>query len=260
MANVYNRAFKNKWLGQPATAAGVIPVTAGIPTPAILAYLRAVNRAAAANVAVVGLHKDAGVKVGTWTDASTLFTDATAAAQNATIDDVALETNTANDGVIFCGQNPFGAVSLDVTTASAGTVPVSSRDVAYWNGTAWTALAATSFLVDVARTLVDIPVGENIILFDPPVDWAVGGSGTNVPQTTFNLRMRRTGLPTVGPVAALARRVYIGDVYVSAVALATGGLIELFAVGEFSPANNIAAVGFATGVANDLNALQAITL
>src|SRR5438552_2571287 len=106
MGYPYNRAFKNKWLGQPKTAAGVVPPSAGLAMPAIGgirgSYFRMQYRGAStAAIAMIALLKDTAWELRQWIDATTsAATDKTAQAQEGTTNDVPLETTTVNDGFI----------------------------------------------------------------------------------------------------------------------------------------------------------------
>src|SRR5574341_419680 len=115
----YTRAFKNRWLGQPATAQGVVPASAGLlnsPPIPMLDYVRLVATAAGGgSMAFLGLLDDARWECRKWVDASTSTVDQTAAAQAGVSNGVVLETTTQNDGVILGADMPFGAISLDVT-------------------------------------------------------------------------------------------------------------------------------------------------
>src|SRR3990172_9550184 len=203
----------NKWLGQPATGQGVIPSAAGaLPTtaPWRVVTVRLHNRTGSAmGCALVGFMADARWEAGQWVNATTTYTADTTDAQDAGTNDFALETTTQNDGFVVGADRKFGAVSVDVTTAGSGTSP--THVVEYWNG-AWTAIAAAGMLIDVPRS-ADWGAGEAVILFDPPVDWIVGGSGTGISQTRFNIRMRRTNATQA--TAALARRIYVGEIITS---------------------------------------------
>ena len=72
------------------------------------------------------------------------------------------------------------------------------------------------FIVDVSRT-VGIPIGERVILFVPPMDWQVGGTGTNVPATKYNWRLRAE---TITP--AQVERWYVGEILATKDAIASG--------------------------------------
>ena len=136
----------NLWLGQPASVQGAIPATAGIQTQYALTHLAGVagavvsslivnprsrytyielqNRGASSTaVALVGFLPDAYWQAGQWVDSTTTYTDDTTDAQDAGTDDFPLETTTVSDGFILGASLPFGAISVDVTTAGNGTTP-----------------------------------------------------------------------------------------------------------------------------------------
>jgi hypothetical protein len=80
-------------------------------------------------------------------------------------------------------------------------------------------------LVDVPRS-ADWGAGESLLLFEPPGNWTLGGSGTNVPSGHYNLRVRRTNATQA--TAALARRLYVGRLLASSESLtATTGSVSL---------------------------------
>lgn len=255
MATIYKRAFKNKWLGQPATAQGVVPQSAGFPVPdgigqpVRVIYARIQNRSGgAAGVALVALLNDREWVFGQVTAAG-VFTADTPDAQSAATNDAALETTTQNDGCLIGATLPFGAVSLDVTTAGSGTAP--THVLEYWDGAAWTGIGVNGVLVDVPRAL-DWAAGEQIVLFDPPADWQKGGTGTNVPQDKYNIRIRRTN--AVQSTAALARRVYVGFVLASEDAISPNAVAELLA-GDAEVPIGSAAVGLAVSVSDEGHSL-----
>ena len=245
---------RGKWLGQPATAVGVVPATAGLAIPDANLYLNRVeihSRGVATNdIALVALLKDAVWGAGQWVDATTTYTDDTVGAQSAATNDFPLETATgANDGHIISALVKFGAVSYDITTAQAAASAV--HIVEYWNGTAYVAIAAVGMLVDIPRSVV-WPAGEFLMLFDPPSDWAKGGSGTGVPQDRFNLRVR--GTPTTGTQAGLARRIYVGQVFHSVLNIAQDAASERsYPTPLYLPSSFFAALGAAFGTANEGN-------
>ena len=232
---VAHQTQPNLWLGQPATSQGVVPTSAGIPTPVAASALaipglvnprssifmiEAQNRySSAMPIAIVGFLKDQNWIAGQWTDTTTTFADTTSAAQAGVSNGFALETTTVNDGFIIGAAYPFGAVSLDVTTAGSGTT--TSHTIEYWNGTVWVGITAAGMLVDIARTSTDWAAAEDLILFTPPGPWAKGGSGTGVNQSMYNIRIKRTNATQA--TAALARRIYVGIVMFSVDALAVNG-------------------------------------
>ncbi len=163
-------------------------------------------------VALVGLLPDSMWAAGQVTAAG-VYTADTADAQDADTNDFALETTTNGDGFLVSADVPFGVLSLDITTASVTGTPV--RVLEYWNG-AWTTLPATQVIVGPV-TSAHWVAAETLILFESPVDWVVGGTGTNVPATRYNIRVRATTAPT--GTAGLARRIYVGVVLLSRDAL-----------------------------------------
>lgn len=198
------------WLGQPATAVNVVPATAGVAVSALAHQIMRVylqNRSAGTvSVCVAGFFPDAVWEAGQWVDLTTTYTVDTTDAQDAGTNDFPINTTTISDGHIIGCDYPFGLVSYDMTTATVGAAL--EGIIEYWNGTAWTAIAATGMLVDIPRVAgVQWATGELIIMFDPPADWAVGGTGTNVNAARYNLRYRSSA---AGTTAGLARRVYVG--------------------------------------------------
>lgn len=196
------------WLGQPATAQNVIPSSAGVAvsTSAIMrVYLQNIS-AGTVSMCVAGLFPDSAWTAGQWVAVGTTLTDDTVDAQDAGTNDFPINTTTINDGHIIGCDYPFGLVSYDITTATIGAALEGILE--YWNGTAWTAIAATQMLVDIPRSAgVQWATGELIIMFNPPIDWAVGGTGTGVSQTKYNLRYSSSA---AGTTAGLARRIYVG--------------------------------------------------
>ena len=253
----FSMTIRQKWLGQPASAQGVVPATAGrLVRPEGGTYL---NRAelqpntATADVAVVALLKDAMWRAGQWVNGTTTFTDDTQDAQDADTNDFALETTTAADGFIVGANDKFGAISLDVTTAGVG---ATAHVIEYWDGAAWTAIAAAGMLVDIPGRAGVIAAGEQLVMFISPVNWEKGGSGTGTPQNTYNVRIRATtGTITT---AALARRIYVGRILMSVANLAINGSYErAFPNPIYLSGAVYAAIGAAFDAANEGNAFFA---
>lgn len=206
----YRKQNPYHWLGQPATAVNVLPSTAGLPISAgpssiMRVYLYNGSGSTVAQC-LAGLFPDSAWEAGQWVDATTTYTADTTDAQDAGTNDFPINTTTINDGHIIGCDYAFGLVSYDMTTATVGAAI--EGVIEYWNGAAWTALAAAQMLVDIPRTAgTQWAAGELIIMFDPPVDWAVGGTGTGVSATRYNLRYRSSA---AGTTAGLARRIYVG--------------------------------------------------
>jgi len=219
--NRYRITNPYHWLGQPATAYNVIPSSAGITvvpgkSRIMRAYLQ--NRSASTvSACIAGFFPDTEWIAGQWTDATTTLADDTTDAQDAGTDDFPINTTTISDGHIIGCNYPFGLVSYDMTTATIGAAL--EGVIEYWNGTAWTAIPAIGMAVDIPRVAgVQWATGELIIMFDPPIDWSMAGSGTNVSATKYNLRYRSSA---AGTTAGLARRIYVGVPISSWVSLAT---------------------------------------
>lgn len=204
----YRTTSAYHWLGQPATAVNVIPASAGVTVPGdqiMRVYLQNIS-AGTVSLCLAGFFPDSAWTAGQWVAVGTTLTDDTTDAQDAGTNDFPINTTTINDGHIIGCTYPFGLVSYDMTTATIG--GALEGIIEYWNGTAWTAIAATGMHVDIPRVAgVQWAAGELIIMFDPPVDWAVGGTGTGVSATKYNLRYASSA---AGTTAGLARRIYVG--------------------------------------------------
>jgi hypothetical protein len=208
------------WLGQPATAVGVVPASAGVAVANLAHQIMRVylqNRSASTvSLCVAGFFPDSVWEAGQWVAVGTTYTDDTVDAQDASTNDFPINTTTINDGHIIGCDYPFGLVSYDMTTATIGAAIEGT--IQYWNG-AWTAIAANGMLVDIPRAAgIQWALGELIIMFDPPADWIVGGTGTGVNAARYNLRYFSS---VAGTTAGLARRLYVGVPITSWVNIAT---------------------------------------
>ena len=65
---------------------------------------------------------------------------------------------------------------------------------------------------------------ERLFMFNPPADWRKGGSGTGVPQSRYCSRVRRTNATQA--TAALARRLYIGQLLTAQDQVAINGVVD----------------------------------
>jgi hypothetical protein len=196
------------WLGQPYSAQNVIPASAGVvvPTSQIMrVYMQNIS-AGTVSMCLAGLFPDSAWTAGQWVAVGTTLTDDTVDAQDVGTNDFPINTTTINDGHIIGCTYPFGLVSYDITTATIGAALEGILE--YWNGAAWTPIAATGMLVDIPRVAgIQWATGELIVMFNPPLDWAVGGTGTGVSATKYNLRYASSA---AGTTAGLARRIYVG--------------------------------------------------
>ena len=191
----------NRLFGRVQTAVHLwAPPTSPFAYKVMVESARLQNNAGGAIACGLGAHlPDSLCKLGSWVDATTTFTDDTTDAQDSGADDFTLSTLTNNDGHVVGCKVPFNAISYDISTAEAGTA--GTYQLQYWNGTAWTTLTP---LVMPVWTAVDT---EEVLVFAPPVDWAKGGSGTDVDDDYYNIRVRATTAP--GTTAALAKRIHI---------------------------------------------------
>jgi hypothetical protein len=134
-----------------------------------------------------------------------VYTDDTTDAQNVTTNDFLLYQHLLTDGngVLFSAAEPFNVLGFILATAGNQTTPVAVP--AYWNGTAWTDLTGMLLLADA----LTVTPGEKVLFWTIPNDWVVGGSGTNVPQILYNLRLTLTtaGQGTIDP---LMQQVFLG--------------------------------------------------
>ena len=122
--NQYRKTNPYHWLGQPATAVGVIPASAGLTVAAdgprfMRAYIQ--NRSVSTvSACVAGFFPDTAWEAGQWVKVGTTYTDDSTDAQDAGTDDFPINTTTIDDGHIIGCDYPFGLVSYDMTTATVG--------------------------------------------------------------------------------------------------------------------------------------------
>jgi hypothetical protein len=142
-------------------------------------------------------------RVSTWeagqVTAAGVYAANTTAAQDATTDDFGLHDRTDDgSGFLVGADERFNTIGIVQSAAGDQTTP--TQLVEYWDGTSWVDLDAAAFLSD---DLDGNGTGEKIICFPMPMNWVVGGSGTGVPSTRYNLRVRQTigGAGSADPVA-----------------------------------------------------------
>ena len=146
-------------------------------------------------------------RFGSWTDATTTFTDKTSQAQEIAVsDDVPLETTTNNDGFVAAALDVFNIVNLYVSTASVG-APVRVLEYTKADGT-WGSITNAYVPPPSGAQYTITGSHENAISFEPPLDWdkAIAAHGTNIPVGYFCIRVRATTAPGT---AGLARSVTI---------------------------------------------------
>lgn len=109
----------------------------------------------------------------------------------------------SGSGLLVGADIPFNIVGVVQSAAGDQTTPV--LVIEYWNGSAWTDITASAFISD----NLGGATGEHVIAFPIPSDWAKGGSGTGVPASRYNLRLRTTqsGAGTTNP---LGSQVFLG--------------------------------------------------
>lgn len=141
-------------------------------------------------------------KVGSWTNATTTYLDKTSQAQNTTINDVPLETTTANDGFIVCCYEKFNLLDLLIGTAGSGTGPV--HDFAYTKGDGTWITPVIANLPIAPPAAAHWAAAETLVLWDLFPDWqpSTGAEGTAMPAGMYAIRIRATTPP--GTTAALA--------------------------------------------------------
>lgn len=181
--------------------------------------VRLVNRSG--SLATVGL----GVRFRTdsWVagqvTAAGVYTDATPAAQDATAGDFTLWQRgiATGNGYLVGASERFNTLALIQSVAGDQTTPVLKLE--YWNGTAWTDLTAA---LTVTQALLASGTGEKLLVWGMPADWARGGSGTGVPQTTYNVRVTHT-VATGGTADPTAAQVFVGQSQLVFPDVANGG-------------------------------------
>jgi hypothetical protein len=153
--------------------------------------------------------------------AAGVFTDATAAAQNATANDFTMHNGAdSGSGFIIGATHPFNILGIIEGTAGDQTGPTTI--IEYWNGTAWVNIASSAFINDSINT----GTGEKILCWPMPLDWARGGSGTGVDATKYNIRVRQTnsGAGTTNP---LASQIFVGFAATIAIGVVTASSVSL---------------------------------
>lgn len=186
--------------------------------------------------------------------AAGVYTANTAAAQDATTDDFVLHSGAeSTSGFLVAADERFNTVALVQSTAGDQTDPV--QVIEYWNGAAWVDLAATCFLND---PLVGNGTGEKVLCFPMPFNWVVGGTGTGVPSTKYNLRVRQEngGAGSADPAAA---QLFVGFTDIVVENVSDGGTLSLireyalrfprsgdaiFPLASVASANNYLSLGF----------------
>ena len=134
------------------------------------------------------------------------YTDATTVAQNATAGDFTLWQRgiTTGNGFLVGATDRFNTLSLIQSAAGDQTTGVLKLE--YWNGTAWADLTTAMINKD---GLLNAATGEKLLTWLFPMDWVRGGSGTNVPQSMYNVRVTHT-VGAGGTADPVASQVFVG--------------------------------------------------
>lgn len=221
MGLLHNKQNQYAWLGAQTTAQNVVPATAGLtagthPEGSIqrrlrLSLIELINRnASTLNLALVSLLPDSMWKFGTMVSTATVVTDATAAAQAGTTHAITLsDKNDTGSGYVVGGKVPWGILGFKIDTASVGAS--GAHTYKYWNGTSLVTLTPVLIAGPTAGGEV-WALGEQLVMFDPPVDWAKGGPVASWPTDCYNLENVLSVADTTNPQAA---RAYLGEVLFS---------------------------------------------
>lgn len=131
---------------------------------------------------------------GKWVDAGNpQYVDQTPGAQNATTNDMTLESLVNNDGCLFAALDKFNLIDILVGTAGSGGAP--AVELAYSGPAGWVVLA-NSLVAPLANWLA----GEQLIMFSMPPNFTpmtVALHGTGVPVGYYGVRVRKTTAQTV---------------------------------------------------------------
>mgnify|MGYP001559844312 CR=1 FL=1 len=155
------------------------------------------NRSGSAATMGLGVrYLNANWFAGQVTAAGALTDDTTDAQDEGTADFPMHDRTDSGSGFLVSCTDRFNILGIIQSTAGDQVAPV--RLVEYWNGTAWTDIEATLLIAD---GLNPGAVNERVLCWPMPLDWVVGGTGTGVSATRFNLRVRFTtgGAGTVNP-------------------------------------------------------------
>lgn len=190
------------------------------------------NRSAAAAVVGIGVRIPNDLWIaGQYVDSTTTYTDKTAAAQDTTTNDIALETTTNNDGFIIGSRVPFNAVSINVSTASVDGTPVRATRFSDSAGTAWQTAETNLFIPPTTGAVY--AAGELPIVFSPPADWGKSSAlATGLPNGYYAMNVRSTTAPST--TAALGKSIEIFRLFYLVEAVADNGVVDKdFGGGEF---------------------------
>lgn len=99
---------------------------------------------------------------------------------------VSIFNTTNNDGFLVQSKEKFHMIAFNISQAQTGS-PVYAYK--YWNGSSFTAL-----------TLINTPVysgaGIQAVVFNAPIDWAVGNGGTGADSALYTIEVIATTAPS----------------------------------------------------------------
>lgn len=158
-----------------------------------------------------------------------VYTDDTAAAQDAGANDFILGADAVNDGFVIASPVPFSWFSVNVGTAEvdAGGAAVPDHAVKYSDsaGTGWTAVdAASVFTNQFALTNAVIATGAREFVWMPPSDWGQVVSLGGIPPGWRAIYVT-TAQSEAGDTAALATAIEVGTL-LAVEAVADNGIYE----------------------------------
>ena len=167
---------------------------------------RLLNRSGGAATVGLGVRYGRTAWVAGQVTAAGIYTDATAAAQDATTGDFTLWQFgiATGNGFLVGASERFNTLAFVQSVAGDQTTPVLKLE--YWNGAAW---VDTTAALLVTQALAAGGTGEKLLVWGVAADWAKGGSGTGVPQTMYNVRVTHT-VAVGGAANPLASQVFVG--------------------------------------------------
>jgi hypothetical protein len=149
------------------------------------------------------------------------YTADTTDAQDAESGDFPLHNRAdSGSGFLVSADEPFDVLGLVLSAAGDQTTPV--KILEYWNGASWVDIVASAVI---NNTLIGDGTGEKVLVWGLPPNWAVGGSGTGVPATRYNLRCRHThsGAGSADPAAS---QLFVGRTVLMVPTLANNAVLS----------------------------------
>jgi len=127
---------------------------------------------------------------------------------------VSIFNTTNNDGCLFQAKEKFNMIAFNISQAETGS-PVYAYT--YYNGSSYSTL-----------TLLNTPsytaTGIQVLLFEPPVDWAVGDGTEDADSTLYSIRVISTTAPSQ---AVQINSLRLGRLLAYSDAVAPSGALEV---------------------------------